>query len=53
MKLSDFWRRFVCIISGHEWDAYHYPRSDGWFTGPHWRRECARCGADEALRTDR
>jgi len=52
MRLVDYWRQLQCLILGHQWIAYFYPRGDGWFSGPHWRRECNRCDRDEALRTD-
>ena len=53
MSLNDFWRVLRCLLAGHDWRAYYYPRGDGWFGGPHWRRECTRCNKDEAMRTDR
>jgi len=39
--------RTLCRIFGHSWGYYRYPHGDGWFGGPHERRYCTGCYADE------
>lgn len=40
--------RALCRVLGHDWSYYFYPEGDDWFSGPHPRRVCRNCNADEA-----
>jgi hypothetical protein len=46
MSMRDFVKAVTCLLLGHKWISYFYPRNDGWFR-PHGRRECERCGVDQ------
>jgi hypothetical protein len=41
-------RRIFCAVMGHAWGYYRYPDGDDMLCGPHERRYCRRCHADEA-----